>query len=192
MLSFIEAIGLLFLMTVAVMGLLRMERRDRSRRSAQLAECARTLGLRYSSGEDQRPVLDKRFKLAGCAKPGSDVIEGRWRGLPMAYADFIYPAHPGKTARYSVLCVTLSIEVPYLTVSRRYDREIRVKSPDGEFAETLMSADMTAWLRSASMWLRLEMGGSLLAITCHELPDPKPLFDLAAEFVAHIPETILN
>jgi hypothetical protein len=193
-LQVIVAIVVLVLAVAFVIAGASMESRHRAKRAAEFAEHARSLGLRYSREDNSAPAIDGRFQLAGRTGHDRNAIWGRWRGLPVRYADKTVPVAAGKVIHCSVMRVTLNIAAPYLELSRGRgpSREFRVESQDSMFAAKLMNPAMTAWLRSVSGWVRFELGGDLLMITRDELPDPRPLFDLAAQFVAHIPKTILD
>lgn len=213
MLRFIEVTGALVLIVVVIIVVQKLDRLERRKRSDQLAECARTLGLEYSCEEESRRILGGPFHNADRASLVREFISGRWRGLPVRFAHYVVAIAAGKVARYSVLCVTLNIEVPYLRVSRErgsgrpagkagkgttglfpehFSRMFRVESQDSLLAEKLIDSEMIAWLTSSSGWLWFELAGNLLAITCFESPDPQPVFDVAAELVAHIPRPVLD
>ena len=196
--------------------------REFSRRSAQRAACARSLGLKYSYDKKRKSILNKRFmpSLTLFTKQGPDVIWGRWRGLPVRYADYrhVAPTTNGQAliTDYSAACATLNINAPYLLVRRKRSRrplasrfrnrgadssfgylgsEFRVNSRNREFPEKLLDADMMAWLRSADANLTFGVHGKQLVVwrvaSAGSASLPQ-LFDAAVEFAAHIPQVVLD
>lgn len=189
-------VAMVLVAAVIYTPLFLLNRRAANRRSAERAACARSLGLEHIRYKKPVGILDKRFYLARRASPDQDVIWGRWRGLPVSYADYHTVSMGDPTYMridYSVACAALNIEVPHLRVWRkRSGRELRVKSRDDEFAGKLIDADMMAWLLSSDARLRFEVGGNQLAVYTSGSVDPPWLFDAAFEFATHILEAVLD
>jgi hypothetical protein len=219
--GFLEALGLIgfgvVLFFVCMQVLIIHERRVLARYGA----CARSLGLQHYSGKPGH--IGRCFYLtsrAGLgAAPGQNALGGRWKGRPVWFSEYKMKIDDDTWLNHPVACADLSVTVPHLKISRkirfagraesaapsapdqiarRFSRQFRVTSQDGQFERKLLDADVMAWLLSAaSPKFTIEMAGSqLIAWRDGRIrPEPweiTPLLDTVAEFAARIPQAVLD